>query len=451
MLFIAVLVLPLLGAAFSLVLPADDRLTLRAVGVVAGVGAFVAAVALTLRGGATLAVPATGLVVSWSGAAVPAALTVLGVGPMALRAGAPRVKSALPAYVVTVLGTVALSVLAIVLVDARAAVAAATVAAVPPFALVALFGGPERGSVSYRAAGLWLLADAAALAALALLPAWRGPLLVVAALGPGLVRLAAGPWGLWALPVFEQAPVAAACLMVGAVGPVGAMLLSRTAAVPGVAPADLVVPVVIVLAVAAAVGAALVLVERDLRRLVAHLAGVIGALAAAGFLVMGTGAAIGLVVLGGFAASLALMVVEAIERRLETRRIPELAGLLAGAPVLGLLLPLSLLALTGLPWPGVGAAAWPAIAALARQDQSALGAAGLAFGASLLVVSAVVVVVVGRAALPQRRRQQDIRVSFLQGLRLLIPLCALVTATFFVDPFLPDALTVPSPGIGVDR
>jgi NADH:ubiquinone oxidoreductase subunit 4 (subunit M) len=446
-LFVLVLTVPWLGAAFTLVLPASDRLTLRAVGVVTGVLAFVAGAALSAAGGATTSLPGTTLVVSWSGMAAPAALTVLAVSPLALRAGAPRIAVALPAYVVAMLATTALSVLAIVLVDVRAAIAAATVAAVPPFALVALFGGPERGSASYRAAGLWLLLDAAALAALALSRAWQGPLLVVLSLGPGLVRLAAGPWGLWALPVFEQAPVSAACVMAGAVAPVGAVLLGRLVTVAGVVVDPVVVdpvvvPVIGVLAAAALTGAALVVVERDLRRLVAHVLGLLGALVAASVLVGEGGLAVTLVVLMAFSASLALMVVEAIERRLETRRVPELAGLWSGAPVLGALLPASLWALAGLPWPGTGAAVWPAVAALAGHRDPVLGLSGLVFGAAILVVAVGVVVVAGRACLPPRRRQPQIGVSFLQGIRLLVPFLALLVASIMVQRLV--AATVPS-------
>jgi formate hydrogenlyase subunit 3/multisubunit Na+/H+ antiporter MnhD subunit len=432
-LFVLVLLAPLGGAAFALVLPPDDRLTLRAVGVATGVVAFVAGVVLTAIGGETLTLPGTAVVLSWSGVAVPAALTILAVTPMALRAGAPRVHEGLASYVVAVLGTAALSVLAVVLADPRAALAAATVAAVPPFALVALFGGPERGSVSYRAAGLWILVDATALAALALLPSWSGAVLVVAALGPGLVRLAAGPWGLWALPVIEQAPVSAACLVPGAVAPVGATLLVRVAAVPGVDVGGVLVPIAIVMALAGAGGASLVVAERDLRRLVAHLVGVLGAFAAVGLLAGVTQPALSLVVLTGFAAPLALMVVEAIERRLETRRVHELAGLLTGAPLLGALLPLSFLSLAGLPWPGTGGAAWGLIASLATVTPRAVGVVALVFGVALLVVMTDVVVVAGRAALPARRRAGAIRVSFLQGIRLLVPLVALVAASGVVD------------------
>ena len=442
-LFVVVLLVPLAGAAFALVLPPDDRLTLRAVGVVTGVVALAAGVVLTVEGGATLSVPGTPVVLSWSGVAVPAALTVLAATPMALRAGAPRVPSGLSAYVVAVLGTAALSVLAIVLPDPRAALAAATVAAVPPFALVALFGGPERGSVSYRAAGLWILADVTALAGLVLLPSWSGPVLVIAALGPGLVRLAAGPWGLWALPVVEQAPVSAACLVPGAVAPVGATLLLRIAAVPGVDVGGVLLPVAAVMALAGAGGASLVVAERDLRRLVAHLVGVLGAFAAVGLLAGATRPALSLVVLTGFAAPFALMVVEAIERRLETRRVHELAGLFAGAPLLGCLLPLALLSLVGLPWLGTGGAAWSLIAALAAVDV-AVAAVGGVFGLALLVVATDVVVVVGRAALPSRRRRVDLRVSFLQGVRLLVPLVALVVASGLVERIVAAAVAGPS-------
>jgi formate hydrogenlyase subunit 3/multisubunit Na+/H+ antiporter MnhD subunit len=430
LLFLAIGI-PLGGAGFVLALPAADRLTLRGVGVVTGLLALGAGVALTAAGGVTVVLPGTRVELAWAGAAVPAALALLGVTPLALRAGAPRVERGVTAYVVATLLAEAVTLLGLLATDVRVAVAVAVVAAVPVFALVALFGGPLRGSVTYRAAGLWILVDMTAVAALALGPPHGNALLVLAALGPGLVRLGAGPWGLWALPVLEQAPVTAACLVAGAVGPTGLVLLQRAVAVVG-ADIDVVRSgLTIVLAIAGAIGAALVVTERDLRRLVGHMLGVLGAFAAVGVLGGRMGASLALVVVAGFAGSFALIVVEALERRLETRRIPELAGVLAGAPLLGVLLPLSLATLAGWPVLGVGVVGWSLAADLVAAPDVAVGAAGLVFGVGLAVASVVVVVVVARLALPQRRRGQDVRVSFLQGIRLLLPLGAVVVVSVF--------------------
>jgi NADH:ubiquinone oxidoreductase subunit 4 (subunit M) len=390
--------------------------------------------------------------------AVPAALTILGVTPMALRAGAPRVQEGLASYVVALLGSEALAVLAVVLSDVRAAIAAATIGAVAVFAPLALFGGPQRGTVTFRAAALWMLVDAAALAALALWPSWHGPLLVIAVIGPGLVRLAAGPWSIWALPVLEQAPVSAACLVGGTVAPTGVVLLCRATGVDGLAAGvrELLPVLGAVLAAAVVGGAGLVVVERDLRRTVAHLLGVLGTLAATGLLAAptlpaalattkATTAAVSLVVTTGFAAAFALMIVEAIERRLETRRVHELAGLVAGAPSLGLLLPAALLALCGVPGFGSGVAAWTLCAALLADPAASVGLVGALGAAALLASSVVVVVVAGRAALPHRRKQAGVRVSFRQGLRLLLPLVALVVASVVAPAGIARALATAAP------
>ena len=436
-----VLLVPLAGGAFALVVPADDRLTLRAVGVFTGLLALLPGLLLLQSSDetATLVLPFATL--RFSGVGVPAALVILGVTPMALRAGAPRVTSGLPAYVTAILLAESGALLVVLVDDLVTATAAAMVAAVPFFALVALFGGPERGSVTLRAASLWLLLDAAALAALVLVGDGRAshPVVIVALLGPGLARLAAGPHGLWALPVLEQSPVAAACLMGGLVAPVGAVLLCRSVAVVDVAALATLVPLLAgVLAVGCAIGCALVVAERDLRRMVAHLLGALGAVTAL-VAVCGSGSpsthvgAVGLAALTGFTASLCLMVVEAVERRLETRRITELSGLLQLSPSLALLLPVSFWCLCGLPGPGIAVALWPALAGLMGGTVGAgaeTGAAAVVCGASLLLAaigaSGLLVRVGGR---PRKGLVQIVSVSLRQGIRLLLPVAAVVAAS----------------------
>lgn len=431
--------LPAVASLFALAVPGRDRLTLRGVGVFGALAAFGAGVAALVSG--DVDVDAFG----WRlrGVAVPAAFAILGVTPMALRAGAPRVQTGLQAYVAAVLSAESLALAAVVVDDLAVAVAVAVVGAVPVFALVALFGGPERGSVTWRAASLWLLVDSVALGAVVVGGSGGGDVdvvVVVALLGPGLVRLAAGPHGLWALPVFEQAPVAAACLLGGLTAPVGVVLLARAVDVadgPGLAAAlAAVVPwLASVLAVACAVGAALVTAERDLRRIVAHLIGVLGATAA---LVVVAGAALdaaALVALMGFSSAACVMLVEAVERRLETRKTPELRGLMAMSPLLAVLLPWSFVALCGLPGPGVAAALWPA---LARVSAAAGTALPLAVCAAALLVAGV-----GCARLlarvsgePRQRLTEFVRVSPRQGMRLLVPVLALAVASLLCDAVL---------------
>ncbi len=446
-LLIALMVLlPLLGGAFALVVPADDRLTLRAVGVVSGLLALVPGLALLFEApGATLVLPVAASL-RFSGVALPAAVVILGVTPMALRAGAPRVSHGLQAYVAAILLAESGSLVAVLVDDVVAATAVAMVAAVPFFALVALFGGPERGSVTLRAAALWLLLDGAALGALVLVQ--QGPVtgggawVVVALLGPGLVRLAAGPHGLWALPALEQSPVAAACLMGGMVAPVGAVLLCRSVALlervgGGAEALARVIPSLAgVLAVGCAIGGALVMAERDLRRMVAHLLGALGSVTAL-VAICGAGpVAVGLAALTGFSASWALMLVEAVERRLETRRTTELRGLLQVAPSLGLLLPMSLWALCGLPGPGTATGLWPALAGLLRKGPETGVAAGVCASSLLLAAVGISGLVLRVGGLPRPSLKQTVSVSLQQGIRLLLPLAALVAASLAHDAVL---------------
>lgn len=427
------LVLPLLGAGFALAVPARDRLTQRAVGVVAGLLALAAGLmALRSHNDAVIVPGLPGLSGHLRGIAIPAVLTILGVTPMALRAGAPRIDRGLPAYIIAVLAGESLSLFAVVVDDVAVGVATAIVGAVPFFALVALFGGPERGSVTWRAASLWLLVDGVTLGGLVVVGSDSGfaSVVAVAVIGSGLVRLAAGPHGLWALPVLEQAPVAAACLTGGMVAPVGIVLLVRAIAIAEPAGLAAATPwLAAVLAVACAIGAALVAAERDLRRIVAHLLGTVGSVAAVLALGGEGAAAVGVVGLMGFSAALCLMMVEAVERRLETRKTTELRGLIVIAPSLALVLPASFLALCGLPGPGIAVALWPALAGLVQRG-SDTGVAAFVCGASLLVASVGVATLFGSVGgQPRKRLVQLVRVSLRQGIRLLLPVTALVVAS----------------------
>jgi NADH-quinone oxidoreductase subunit M len=368
-------------------------------------------------------------------------LTVLVVLPLALRAGAPRVREGMAPYVVTCLVQGAAITGTLLVDDIVDAFAAALVAAVPGFALVALFGGPERGTVTWRASSLWLVVDGLAIAALVGtrigLPA---EVLALAVLGPGLVRLAAGPWGLWALPYTEMAPVAGAVTAAAVSFPLGAVLLWRAAGVVGPETLAALAPVLAaLLAGSVLVGGVLVAMERDLRRVAAHWVGLLGSITALGVVAAvaagrPVGAAIGLACVGGLAIALLLMVVEAIERRLETRRVAQLAGLWHDAPLLAALLPLSLMAAAGVPGPGSAPALWPTLWGILSADP-AFAWGGVAAVVGVLMGQVGSAVVVARVVLPQRRKHgQFIRVSFVQAIRLLVPVAALVVLSVGLGP-----------------
>lgn len=447
---------PLVAATTAAIMPRDDRLTLRALGVGALVVALLAGLAAVVLGRGALAAggliapplwPVLGAVprLRLDPLVVPPLLTVLVVLPLALRAGAPRVREGMAPYVVTCLVQGAAVTGTLLIDDVVDAFAAALVAAVPGFALVALFGGPERGTVTWRASALWLIVDGLAIAVLV----GTGPvgrfglppeLVALAVLGPGLVRLAAGPWGLWALPYSEMAPVAGAVTASAVSFPLGAVLLWRAAGLVGPGTLTALAPLLAaLLAGSVLVGGVLVAMERDLRRVAAHWVGLLGSIAALGVIAAvaagrPAGDAVGLACVGGLAMALLLMVIEAIERRLETRRVAQLAGLWHAAPLLAALLPLSLMAVAGVPGPGSAPALWPTIAGV-LSAAPAFAWAGAAAIIGVLMGWVGSAVVVARVVLPQRRKHgQFIRVSFVQAIRLLVPVLALVALSVGLGP-----------------
>jgi NADH-quinone oxidoreductase subunit M len=453
---------PLVAAATAAAMPRNDRLALRALGVGALVLALVVGLAVVavgwgasgrgalaggaLVGGALVAPPLWPVLTAMPAlrldpTVVTPLVTVLLVAPLALRAGAPRVREGMAPYVVTCLVQSAAITGTLLVSDLVDTFAAALVAALPGFALVALFGGPERGTVTWRAAALWLVVDGLAIAALvgpARLAPVPGEMVTLAVLGPGLVRLAAGPWGLWALPYNEMAPVAGAVTSSAMSFPLGAVLLWRGAVHVGPASVASLAPVLSALfAGSVLIGGVLVTMERDLRRVAAHWVGLLGSVVALGVLASAEGGArdaIGLACVGGLAIALLLMVVEAIERRLETRRVVQLAGLWHAAPLLAGLLPLALMAVAGVPGPGSALALWRTLAVILRADQA------IAWGGAAAVVGILMgwmgcAIVVARVVLPQQRKHgQFIRVSFMQAVRLGVPLLALIALSAALGP-----------------
>lgn len=447
------------GALFMLVMPGVDRLALRHVGMTVSVAAAL-----------------VGLRLAWLASEAPRTLALFGAelrldalnGPMvvmacvslpvALRAGAPRVFERTQFYVVTVLFCGGLGTAALVVAAPIVKLVIATLAAVPLFALVSLFGGPQRGSSTMKAAVLWLLVDAAAMAVAVLLaarahvavasasvddlatgaavqPPGQASLLFLALAAPGLVRLAAGPFSVWLSDFLEQAPVSAAVIACATAAPLGLELLARVAlpAVPSGVLALL--PVILLVGVLAlGVSAMLALAERELRRLIAQLVHLAGAAAALAVMTLGSGAiaaAVGLVVASAGSAMLALCTVEAIERRYETRDCVELIGLGHQTPLLATLLAAGLFGLGGVPLVGAGTALWLLAAALG--DGPAFAAAALPgswlLALQIVVVAATALASIGvatalrRLLLPAVRHGHKHleRVTAAQALRLLVP------------------------------
>ena len=447
------------GALFVLVMPSPDRLALRHVGLTISIGAGLVGLRV-----ASLAATAP-RTLSWMGAHLrldalnaPMLVMLCIAIPIALRAGAPRVFERTQFYVVTVLFCGGLGSAALLAEAPIVKLAISTLAAVPLFALVSLFGGPLRGSSTMKTAVLWLLVDAAGIAAAVLLAARahvdvsvasvddlaagaatqsseHGALLFLALAAPGLVRMAAGPFSVWLADFLEQAPVSAAIVATACAAPLGLELLARVALPTVPAGALSLLPAFFFVGLLAlAVSAILALAERELRRLTAQLLHVAGAAAALAVITFGGGAiaaATGLVVATAASAMLALCTIESIERRYETRDCVDLIGLAYQTPLLAALLAAGLLGLTGIPLVGAGTALWLLAAELGSGP--AFTAAALPPSWQLIleiaVVSAAAIGSVGvatamrRLLLPAvRRTRRDLEsVTAGQAMRLLVP------------------------------
>lgn len=400
---VIVVALPLAGALFALVMPGEDRLALRYVGMGTSVGsALIGLFAVSLAMDAPLALERLGVRVSLDGLSAPLLLSLVVAAPIALRSGAPRIFERTQFYVVTVLLTEGLLAAALVVDSVLLRLAIATTGAVPLFALVALFGGPQRGTTTLRAAMIWLSVDVAALAvvawlaaragvdvprahihdlttAAANLPAHLKPWVFLVLVAPGLVRLAAGPFSVWLASFLDEAPVSAAILACCGAASVGAHLVVRIAVPACPEGLQTVLPAFVAIGALSVLLSGLIAVaERDLRRLLAQLVQGGGATAAVALVSLDERAlATGLVhvVASGAAAALVLTAVEAIERRFETRDAVELAGLGQVNPLLAAFLILGLFAFIGIPALGAGTTLWATASSVGRAQ--ALVAAGL--------------------------------------------------------------------------
>lgn len=447
------------GALFVLVMPSPDRLALRHVGLTVSTAAGLVGLRVaSLATDAPRALDLFGVQLRLDALNAPMLVIACIAIPVALRAGAPRVFERTQFYVVTVLFCGGLGSAALLVSAPIVKLVIATLAAVPLFALVSLFGGPQRGSSTMKTAVLWLLVDAAAMATAVLLaarahvgvatatvddlavgasaqPPGQGALLFLALAAPGLVRLAAGPFSVWLSDFLEQAPVGAAVIASATAAPLGLELLARVALPTAPAGALALLPAFLFVGLLAlAVSAILALAERELRRLTAqllHLAGAAAALAVVSFGGGAIAAAAGLVVASAASAMLTLCTIESIERRYETRDCVELIGLGHQTPLLAALLAAGLFGLGGVPLVGAGTALWLLAGELGGGP--AFGAAALPPSWQLVlqvaVVAAAVVGSIGvatalrRLLLPAvRRTRRDLEsVTAGQALRLLVP------------------------------
>lgn len=457
--------IPLLGALFIGVMPHTDRTTLRHAGlgisVLTGLAGFVV---VWLQSKGLGVAPhrwvwgdgGGGLVWQVNRADLPLLLGIGVLVPVCLRGGAPRIAERTQGYVALVLITEALSLAAVLAKTVVWQLLFLDLTALPLLLLIAIFGGPLRGSATMRIAVVWLLADFLAIGAATWLAATTShnlfatmaelrqaaeavsgddALLAFAALScAGWVRLAVVPFASWLVPLFDEAPVSAASLAVATTFPLGALTLHRACELLpdgamggmwfGLAATTL----------SALLAGAVALVERDLRRLIAAAVSFHGAVGALGLLFADLEAAPAVMVyLPAMAAGSvwALFVVEAIERRYYTRDSVDLLGLSRDIPGLWRLFAAAFISTVGIPTLAGGSLWIPLLTSVsnsAKGLQSGVPPNAIFWCVALVCVgwtgiATGTVIVLKRLASPSPRQASRTPIPFTvpQALRLWLP------------------------------
>ncbi len=363
--------LPLLGAFFVALMPEDDRVTLRYV----GMGAKLAAAAVALRGlwllgsqdaiTAPLALPGISfpLSIELNVANLPAVLGICASAPMALRAGAPRIAQWVKAYVLLLLLIESLALGAVLVDQALASVILLDGLLVPTLLLLGLYGGEHKGSLGFRFGVAQLFTDALALAALVAVGVdgdeEHKALLAGALVLAGASRLGLFPLSSWFVGLVEEAPVALVAVIGGVIGPCASHLLYRGVAMVGGEVHPLLLSIDLVVGIAGAVVAAVIaFVGHDLMRWVGATLVLLGSLTVVGIAVGTPGAvarALWLLPVGGVSCAAVAFAVDGIERRYLSRDSRQLAGMAQQIGGLWRVLLCGGLGAVGLPLLGVGA------------------------------------------------------------------------------------------------
>lgn len=375
--------MPLIGALFVAVMPHTDRMTLRHTGlgisILTGLAGLVA-VWNVLEGDGVAphrwfwGSGTSNIVFYVARADLPVLLGIGVLVPVCLRGGAPRIAERTQGYVALVLITEALSLAAVLTKTVVFQLLLLNLTALPLLLLIAIFGGPLRGSATMRIAVVWLVADFLAISAATWLAASAGRTLFatmqelisastdldndaalsafIALACAGWVRLAIVPFASWLVPLFDEAPVSAASLAVATTFPLGALTLHRACELLPEGAGNALWFGLLAATLSALLAGAVALVERDLRRLIASAVSFHGALGALGLLVADSMSVIeAMVYLPAMAAGSvwALFVVEAIERRYFTRDSVDLLGLSRDLPGLWRLSAAAFISMVGIP------------------------------------------------------------------------------------------------------
>jgi Proton-conducting membrane transporter len=394
----------LLAALLAAALPVTDRMAMRRMGLLAAILTGVWTTLVVVRGANPSLIPATiALVVGF---------------PVAFRAGAPRVPAA-DSRVYGVCSNLWFAIMVCALLVPSQARLALSVALVPWFVLVLWLGGPRRGSATVRSLGLFWVADG--------LGFWAAtatglPIPVRACLSwlPGLARCSVGPFGLWQQPVQDHSPMVAIAFGWLQLPVAFTFWLGWYNAIPFLHP--ILPPLLILVAITAAL---MSVAERDLRRLIGHA---VGTMVPLYLLSIGYGDRVGqmaaLVGIAGVAllAVCATALIEAIERRTESRDAFVLAGLVQQQPFLAVAFAVCLLLMVGPT--GGGCVLW---SVLHLNDGAAAGSW------PIMPITVLTYTVVGtQIALrrwwwtPTAHQRIQERMSFQQTIRVLLPVAASV-------------------------
>jgi len=383
------LTMPLVGAFFASLLPGDDKVTLRHV----GLGASLLTALLALRAAFWVMAQDTGLhdivfvpglqvsfpVYLDKGALAPL-LCVAAVVPMAMRGGAPRSMRFIKAHVLLILALETLLFAVMVIEHALASFTFLAAATYPLLILHSLFGGQFKGARAYRIAAVLCVADALTLVGIGILyvPQSTGAHAYLStALGPvagdamlfGLLlaasatRIGLVPFTDWLTLFLQEAPTTVKALFVGALMPVSVFFAIRWGVLvmpdAAVASTGWIAAICLGTAVVALLHA---WVETDVQRFWAFS---FFASASVVFLAATTGHAHVMALAQAGAASAGMsavalcFVIDAVDRRFLTTESKELFGLSTSLPTLWRVLVFAGAAMCAVPLLGFGLVLYP--------------------------------------------------------------------------------------------
>lgn len=468
--------LPCLGACFVALMPPTDRISLRHLGMGTSILAGLCSlriVWLVLETGSSIVFNSAthtfslfDLPLLVEGLQLPFLLCIHIVCPMALRAGAPRIGHFTRSYVILILLFQAIAAACLLCRNPLPSLFFAQLLSIPALMLLVFFGGPRKGSTALRVGIFWVTADVICFAALLYLAGGEEittaqaltqkaeqlpyPIQIVlgsALIASGAIRLGLVPFSSWIKDVLEQAPVSLAALIVGVILPLGGFLAFRWAMVIVPEGVEDIFPIwVLVSLVGAALGACLAVIERDLRSVVAahmiffvHIA-FMGLVSRS---IASTTSAVMLLGMMGLTGAFAIFLIDALDRRIQTRDVTELNGLASQCPPLWRLLIFAHAMMTGAPFLGIGMVLAPTLFYLGLSISESQGNLWNWNGVIYFSILGVLWVLLftsftsllRRTLMPRPKSRQFVGLNVKQTLRLWIPAWLVVLFSVFAPWF----------------